>query len=48
MLDIMYDVPTKANIDKFVITADMVRNRNKAELIKLPTKNDGNDKEIIA
>ena len=48
MLDIMYDVPTKANIDKFVITADMVRNRNQAELIKLPTKNNGDDKEIIA
>ena len=49
MLDVMYDVPTKGNIDKFVITADMVKNRNKAELIQLPTKNNGNDdKEIIA
>ena len=49
MLDVMYDVPTKANIDKFVITADMVKNRNKAELIKLPTKaGDDDDVEISA
>ena len=49
MLDVMYDVPTKGNIDKFVITADMVKNRNKAELIKLPTKNgDDDDVEISA
>lgn len=48
MLDVMYDVPTKGNIDKFVITADMVKNRNKAELIKLPTKSDGEGKEISA
>lgn len=48
MLDVMYDVPTKGNIDKFTITADMVKNRNKAELIKLPTKSEGEDKEIIA
>lgn len=47
MLDIMYDVPSKENKEKFVITADMVKNRNSAELIKLPTKNDGN-KEITA
>ncbi len=40
MLDVMYDVPTKADIDKFVITADMVRNRNKAEIVKLPTVKD--------
>ena len=43
----MYDVPSKENKEKFVITADMVKNRNSAELIKLPTKNDGN-KEITA
>lgn len=48
MLDIMYDVPTKGNIEKFIITADMVRNRKKAELIKLPTKSGGEDTEIIA
>ena len=47
MLDVMYDVPTKGNIDKFVITADMVKNRNQAELIQLPTKN-GENKEISA
>ena len=47
MLDIMYDVPSKENKEKFVITADMVKNRNSAELIKLPTKTDGN-KEITA
>ena len=48
MLDVMYDVPTKGNIDKFTVTADMVKNRNKAELIKLPTKNEDEGKEIIA
>ena len=48
MLDVMYDVPTKGNIDKFTVTAEMVKNRNKAELIKLPTKSDGEGKEIIA
>ena len=47
MLDIMYDVPSKENKEKFVITADMVKKRNSAELIKLPTNNDGN-KEITA
>src|SRR5574344_633784 len=40
MLDIMYDVPSKEHINKFIITADMVKNRNKAELIQLPNKND--------
>jgi len=39
MLDVMYDVPTKGDITKFVVTEDMVKNRNKAELIKLPTNN---------
>ena len=38
MLDVMYDVPTKENIDKFVVTADMVKNRKNAEVVKLPTK----------
>ena len=39
MLDVMYDVPTKGDIKKFTITKEMVENRNKAELIKLPKKN---------
>ena len=37
MLDVMYDVPEKDNIEKYVITADDVRNRHNAELIQLPT-----------
>lgn len=45
MLDIMYDVPTKADMKKLVITADMVKNRNNAEVVKLPTNK---DKEISA
>lgn len=49
MLDVMYDVPTKGDMEKFVVTADMVKNRNNAELIKLPTKHaDDNNKEITA
>ncbi|MEE3349269.1 MAG: ATP-dependent protease ATP-binding subunit ClpX [Candidatus Gastranaerophilaceae bacterium] len=47
MLDIMYDVPSKDHTDKLVITAEMVKNRNSGELIKLPTKGDEN-KEISA
>ena len=47
MLDVMYDVPTKENIDKFVVTAEMVKNRKNAELIPLPTKSE-KDKEITA
>ena len=47
MLDIMYDVPTKENVDKFVVTADMVKNRKNAEVVKLPTKSDKAD-EITA
>ncbi len=46
MLDVMYDVPTKADIKKFVVTADMVRNRKNAEVVKLPTQSQ--DKEITA
>ena len=46
MLDVMYDVPTKENIDKFVVTADMVKNRKNAEIVPLPTKDD--NKEISA
>ena len=40
MLDVMYDVPTKENLDKFVVTAEMVKNRNNAEVVKLPTKDE--------
>ncbi len=46
MLDVMYDVPTKENMDKYVVTAEAVKNRNTGELIKLPTKL--NEGEIIA
>ena len=46
MLDIMYDVPSKEHTDKLVITAEMVKNRNSGELIKLPTKDES--KEISA
>ena len=49
MLDVMYDVQTKGDMTKFVVTADMVKNRNNAELIKLPTKHvDDANKEITA
>src|SRR5574344_2479107 len=37
MLDVMYDVPTKGDITKFVVAEDIVKNRNKGEIIKLPT-----------
>lgn len=47
MLDVMYDVPTKENIDKFVVTADLVKNRKNAEVVQLPKK-DEQTKEIIA
>lgn len=47
MLDVMYDVPTRENIDKFVVTAEMVKNRKNAEVVKLPTKSD-KENEIIA
>ena len=40
MLDVMYDVPTKENIKKFVVTKEMVENRKNAEVVKLPTKKD--------
>lgn len=48
MLDVMYDVPTKENMEKYVVTADAVKNRNSAELIKLPTKRNDGGEEIIA
>ena len=40
MLDVMYDVQTKENIKKFVVTKEMVENRKNAEVVKLPTKKD--------
>lgn len=40
MLDVMYDVPTKENIKKFVVTKEMVENRKNAEVVQLPTKKD--------
>ncbi len=43
MLDVMYDVPTKESLDKFVVTADMVKNRKNAEVVKLPTKDTTNE-----
>ena len=46
MLDIMYDVPSKDDVKKFVITKDMVENRNRAELIKLPKKEEKIKEEI--
>ena len=44
MLDIMYDIPSKGDIKKFVVTKKMVEDRNKAEVVKLPKK----DKAEIA
>ena len=46
MLDVMYDVPTKKDMTKFTVTADMVRNRKNAEVVKLPTSS--KEKEITA
>ena len=42
MLDIMYEIPSKKDLKKFVITKEMVEKRNskEADLIKLPTKDD--------
>jgi len=48
MLDVMYDVPAKENVKTFTITKEMVENRNKAELIQLPSKKDKKIKEEIA
>lgn len=42
MLDVMYDVPTKGDMDKYVVTAELVKNRHQAELIQLPTKQENN------
>lgn len=46
MLDVMYDVPSKENLTHYTITAEMVKNRNNAELIKLPTKKEPPAEEI--
>lgn len=46
MLDVMYDIPSKENLTAYTITADMVRNRNQAELIQLPKKKDKPQEEI--
>lgn len=46
MLDVMYDVPSKENLTQYTITADMVKNRNNAELITLPTKKELTNEEI--
>ncbi|MDD3435837.1 MAG: ATP-dependent protease ATP-binding subunit ClpX [Candidatus Gastranaerophilales bacterium] len=46
MLDIMYDIPSKENLTRYVITADMVKNRNNAELIHLPMKKQPPAEEI--
>ncbi len=43
MLDIMYEVPLKGDIEEFVVTEEMVKNRNNAELIQLPTLNKSNE-----
>ena len=43
MLDVMYDVPTKENLDKFVVTSEMVKNRKNAEVVKLPTKDSSSE-----
>ena len=46
MLDVMYDVPSKEQITHYTVTADMVKNRNNAELIQLPTKKEQPQEEI--
>lgn len=48
MLDVMYDVPSKDNLDHYTVTADLVKNRNNAELIQLPTKQKNEKQEDIA
>lgn len=48
MLDVMYDVPSKENVTHFAVTAEMVKNRKSAELLKLPTKQVEMDQEDIA
>lgn len=45
MLDIMYDIPSK-DLTHYTITAEMVKNRNNAELLQLPTKKEQPKEEI--
>ncbi len=40
MLDIMYEIPGKDDVTKYVITKEMVENMNQAELIHLPKKSE--------
>ncbi len=40
MLDIMYEIPGKEDVTKYVITKEMVENMNQAELIHLPQKSE--------
>ncbi len=48
MLDIMYDVPTDSDIKEFVVTKDMVLNRNKkADLLELPKHDDEQSEEEL-
>ena len=46
MLEVMYDVPSKDNMTHYTVSADMVKNRNNAELLQLPTKKDLSKEEI--
>ena len=50
MLDVMYDIPSKHDVKKFVITKQMVEEQDekegKAELIRLPDKNNQSKAEI--
>lgn len=46
MLEVMYDVPSKENLTHYTVTADMVKNRNNAELLQLPTKKETPKEEI--
>ncbi len=46
MLDVMYDVPSKEGLSTYTVSADMVKNRNNAELIQLPTKKELSNEEI--
>lgn len=49
MLDVMYDIPSKHDMDKFVITKEMVERQEEkeqqAELLHLPKKEDENKAE---
>ena len=49
MMDIMYEVPSNEDIKTYTITADIDQKKlNVAELIKLPTKQEGSSIEEIA